>query len=93
MLIVEKKEADVDLLGKNICEILEQALLKFNDMRLTEGAKLKEDVLSRLVKIEELVSFAEERSPQTIAEYRAKLEARLQRCPRKQGDRREQDSS
>ena len=77
MLIVEKKEADVDLLGKNICEILEQALLKFNDMRLTEGAKLKEDVLSRLVKIEELVSFAEERSPQTIAEYRAKLEARL----------------
>ena len=46
-------------------------------MRLTEGAKLKEDVLSRLVKIEELVSFAEERSPQTIAEYRAKLEARL----------------
>ena len=46
-------------------------------MRETEGERLKADVLSRLLTMEEHLSFVEERSPQTVAEYRARLTATL----------------
>ena len=46
-------------------------------MRETEGARLKEDVLRRAETILSIVSKIEERSPQTVEEYRAKLQARL----------------
>ena len=46
-------------------------------MRETEGERLKADVLSRLLTMEEHLSFVEERSPQTVAEYRARLTAKL----------------
>ena len=42
-----------------------------------EGARLKEDILSRAAAIEEKVALVEARSPQTVAEYRSKLEARM----------------
>ena len=47
-------------------------------MRAVEGAKLAEDIGNRLVFIENYTSQVEERSPQTVAEYRAKLTARMQ---------------
>ena len=42
-----------------------------------EGQRLKDDVLSRARTIEDKVALVEERSPQTVAEYRTKLEARM----------------
>ena len=47
-------------------------------MRTREGERLEADVLSRAQTIETLVGQVEERSPQTVSEYRAKLEARMQ---------------
>ena len=47
-------------------------------MRLTEGEKLAADILGRLVTIETITGKVEERSPQTVAEYREKLNARMQ---------------
>ena len=47
-------------------------------MRRTEGAKLYEDVLSRLLAIEENVGMIEERSPKVNDEYRERLFAKLQ---------------
>ena len=77
ILTVEKKEADTEALKQDICSILEEALIKFNEMRITEGQKMFEDVNSHLDEIERLVDLAEQRSPSTITEYRAKLEARM----------------
>ena len=47
-------------------------------MRTREGERLEADVLSRAQTIETLVGQVEERSPQTVSEHRAKLEARMQ---------------
>ena len=41
--------------------------------REAEGERLKADVLQKIAFIEEKVSFIEERSPETVKEYRARL--------------------
>ena len=56
----------------------EDAVARFVAMRQVEGQRLKEDVLNRLEVIEQAVAGVEERSPQTVAEYRARLTAKLQ---------------
>ena len=77
VLVVEKKETDTDQLTKDICAVLAQALDSFDSMRIAEGARLRDDILSRADEIERLTALAEARSPQTVAEYRARLEQRM----------------
>ncbi len=77
VLVVEKKETDTDQLTKDICVVLAQALDSFDSMRVAEGARLRDDILSRADEIERLTALAEARSPQTVAEYRARLEQRM----------------
>ena len=77
VLLAEKAEEDVEQMAQDICSVLDRALADFDRMRAREGERLKEDILSRAAVIEEKVSLVEERSPQTVAEYRAKLEARM----------------
>ncbi len=77
VLLAEKAEEDVEQRAQDICSVLDRALADFDQMRTREGARLETDVLSRAARIEELVGKVEERSPQTVAEYRAKLEARM----------------
>ena len=77
VLLAEKAEEDVEQMAKDICSVLSRALDDFDQMRTREGERLKEDILSRAAAIEEKVSLVEKRSPQTVAEYRAKLEARM----------------
>lgn len=73
VLSVEKKEADKDALSEGISNILAEALAVYDDMRAREGAKLHEDIASRLVTIENLVSEVEEKSPKTVEAYRERL--------------------
>lgn len=77
VLSVEKKELDSEKLADGIRGITEAALRDFDTMRIKEGEKLKADVLEKLDTIAGLVSSVEERSPQTVAEYRAKLTQKL----------------
>lgn len=77
VLLAEKAGEDVEQRAQDICSVLDRALADFDQMRTREGARLEADVLSRAARIEELVGKVEERSPQTVAEYRAKLEARM----------------
>ena len=70
-------EKDVEQMARDICSVLDRALADFDQMRTREGERLKEDILSRAATIEEKVTLVEQRSPQTVAEYRAKLEARM----------------
>lgn len=53
------------------------ALEKLNAMRLTEGEKLKADMLSRMDTIETLVGEIEKRAPLVAEGYRVKLEAKM----------------
>ena len=77
VLSTEKKEADKDLISNAIATILETALCEFDSMRKREGDKLCEDIRSRLDYIEKLTAQVENRSPETVAEYRAKLEQKM----------------
>lgn len=77
VLLAQEEEQDVDKMAENICSVLDMALADFDQMRTREGERMKEDVLSRAALIEKKVSLVEKRSPQTVSEYRAKLEARM----------------
>ena len=72
-----RDEVDEEELAADVLSVLQNALARFVAMRETEGERLRADVLSRLSVMEEHLSFVEERSPQTLAEYRARLTARL----------------
>ena len=78
VLTVTKAEEDLEAVSADICAVLTRAISAYNAMRETEGAKLAEDLLGRLDTIEALTAAVEERSPQTVAEYREKLLARMQ---------------
>ena len=77
VLLAEKAQEDVEQRAKDICSVLDRALADFDQMRAREGERLKEDVLSRAARIEELVTLVEAGSPQTVADYRARLEAKM----------------
>lgn len=77
VLSVEKRELDADAVADGIKAIAEQALDDFDSMRLREGEKLRDDVLSKLETIDKLVSTVEENAPKTVAEYRERLLQKL----------------
>ena len=74
---VKKPPADEDKIWAFVKSVAEEAIQAFLAMRRTEGEKLKADVLSRADDIINSVSFIEQRSPQTVAEYNEKLKARI----------------
>ena len=78
VLAVTKAEEDVEAIAADICAVLDDALAAYNDMRAVEGEKLAEDVAGRVTTIETVVGKVEERSPQTVAAYRQRLEAKMQ---------------
>ena len=77
VLLAEKAEEDVEQMAKDICAVLDRALADFDQMRTREGGRLRDDILSRAATIEAKVALVEERSPQTVSEYRARLEAKM----------------
>ena len=78
VLTVTKADEDLETVSADLCAVLDEALQAYNAMRAVEGAKLAEDVGNRLTYIENYTSQVEKRSPETVAEYRAKLTARMQ---------------
>lgn len=77
VLTVERRELDKDKAAAALSDITAKAVEEFNAMREREGERLRRDMLGKLETIEGLVSVVEERSPQTVKEYRERLEARL----------------
>ena len=77
VLSVEKRELDAAAISEGLSAILENALQDFDRMRLREGEKLRDDVLSRLKTIDKLVALIEKNAPQTVEEYRRRLELKM----------------
>ena len=73
VLSVSKAEEDLESVAADICQVLDEALCAYNEMRAVEGVRLAEDIAGRVTTIESVVTKVEERSPQTVAEYRARL--------------------
>ena len=74
---VVKTEDDEEEIWNDVSEVANGALAHFMEMRKAEGAKLYDDVLSRLALIEENVTKIEQRSPKVNDEYRDRLLAKL----------------
>ena len=77
VLTVEKKDLDAEAITSGMTEIVEAALRDFDAMRLREGEKLRDDVCARLETIRSLVETVEAKAPETVAEYRKRLEQKM----------------
>ncbi len=77
VLTVTKAEEDVETISADICAVLDEALAAYDTMRSVEGRKLAEDIAGRVTTIETVVGKVEERSPQTVAAYRERLENKM----------------
>ena len=77
ILVVEKQPEDQDALKGLMLEALDLALDDFDAMRCREGGRMAQDILGRAETIEEFIGQIEARSPQTVADYRSRLEAKL----------------
>lgn len=77
ILTVHKAPEDEDKVWEAVRQVAETALDAFIAMREKEGARLKEDVLSRKQTILQAVERVEERSPQTVQEHMDKVQARM----------------
>lgn len=73
VLSTQKEDADRDAITEAILSVLSQALTDYDAMRSREGDKLCRDILQKLENIEGMVTVVEERSPQTVQEYRQRL--------------------
>ena len=74
---MEEQSEDEEELWNGLKEALEGAFTQFVETRKTEGENLKKDIISKLDLLSEQIGFIEERSPQIVAEYRAKLEDKM----------------
>lgn len=78
VFLVEKPKEDEDQLLSALLQVVDRALAAFDAMRVAEGAAMEADLRSRRQTILELVAQVEAGSPQTVADYRARLEAKMQ---------------
>ena len=74
---VDKPEMDEQQLQTDLMSVVRKALIGFDTMRTTEGAALDADLRSRGQTILALVAQVEQGSPQTVADYRTRLENKM----------------
>ncbi len=77
VLTVHKSAEDEEAIWNAVKTVLDEAVAKFIAMREAEGARMRDDVLSRRATILAAVEKVEERSPETVREHMAKVEQRM----------------
>ena len=75
---VTKVQEDEDAVWASVKQVAEEALTRFLAMRKTEGVRLYEDIRGRLKTIETHLLKVEEYAPQTVADYKARLTAKIE---------------
>ena len=78
VLVMEEAEDNEEELWKLLEQALKGACVQMVETRSKEGENLKRDLIDKLDEMLEHVAFIEERSPQIVAEYRKKLEDKVQ---------------
>ena len=75
---VKKAEQDEEEIWNDLRTVLDEAVQHFIAMREAEGVKLRDDVMGRMEHILSVVEKIEDRSPQTLENYRARLRAKIE---------------
>ncbi|MBE6954597.1 MAG: YicC family protein [Ruminococcaceae bacterium] len=74
---VTKAEEDEEQFLKDLLTVADEAMANYDAMRQVEGQALENDLRARAATILALTEKVEQRSPVTLAEYRARLEKRM----------------
>jgi uncharacterized protein (TIGR00255 family) len=74
---MEEQTIDEEELWSGLEKALRGACKQFVDSRIREGENLKKDLLAKLDEVLSDVKFIEERSPEIMQEYRARLEEKV----------------
>ena len=77
MIPVKEEAADDDAVWEMIAPVLSEAAAQFIAAREREGARLREDLLSKLSGIREMTATLAAATKENIAHYRARFEERL----------------
>ena len=77
VLTVATVQENTEEIGKAVCDALEKALSVCDEMRRREGARLGEDIASRLGTLEALLERIELHAPETAAAYSERLHAKI----------------
>lgn len=78
LFTLHRREIDEAALQQAVFVVVESAIIKFKEMRSSEGMRLAADIKGKADSILELVALIEKRSPQTVIEYRRRIETRMQ---------------
>ena len=75
---VRRAVEDEDEVWEAVKSVVQKAVDSFIEMREREGQKLREDVEGRLDTILKAVEVVESKSPETLAQYRERLRAKIE---------------
>ncbi len=78
LLSVRKAQEDEDALWAAVAEVAEAAIESFLEMRKSEGIRLQKDILEKAGHLEALVDEVEKITPETVAEYRERLQTKIE---------------
>lgn len=77
IITIEEKEESLDEIWQEINILLDESLDGMLDMRIFEGNKLKEDIISKIEDIEIFVNKIQSKSHIIVENYKQRLEERL----------------
>lgn len=78
IFVTRQQEEDKDKAWELVSGCLKSAVNDFVAMRLREGERLKENLIEKSETIKALIAKIEERSPEIVKEYEARLRARIE---------------
>jgi uncharacterized protein (TIGR00255 family) len=77
VFVMEEQAIDENELWSGLEEAMRQACAQFADSRVKEGERLRADLIGKLDNMLTYVDYIEERSPEIMKDYRARLEEKL----------------
>lgn len=73
----ERKEEDQEQVWAQVKEVMAEAMEAFISMREREGERIEKDLVERVEYMKTLAAQVDERSPQTVEEYRDRLYSKI----------------
>ena len=77
VLSLKQTEEDSEVLREMVAEAVDKAVQSLNAMREIEGNALRNDLLSKINRVEQLLSQVKQYAPQVAEQYREKLRLRV----------------
>ncbi len=74
---LEEQSVDQDEIWEQLKGVIADAAAKFVESRIAEGENLKTDLIAKLDEMLKIVAFIEEKSPEIITDYKARLIERV----------------